>query len=186
MRTRQDRGARALRGFQGCMQAGLPNEDVSEYTVYDAHTYKVIANVQVRGKHAKDPTFTARLDGPKDMMTQVVCRKERPPCMPVSSLNSVVPKQSRPRDSLAHVDSVRDSLQDFQCWDMGGSRNSRIDGGERDGGRKEPDGQNDTRGRLVLDRSNRSLGSYGGIGRSTSLGCLRSFGAPAVCCRGQF
>ena len=111
--TRRDKGARALRGFQGCVEAGVHVEDVAEYTVYDERSHEVIANVGVRGKSGKDPSFTAKIDGPRDIITRIICRKTSSVCRPNFGLFSVVPVKVRQSTLSDHVgkDSCGEGVQ---------------------------------------------------------------------------
>ena len=71
--TKKDKGARALRGFQGCIEAGIELKDVIHYNVNDTYDGKVVAAVNVRGRKASDAAFTARLHKPTDIVTELIC-----------------------------------------------------------------------------------------------------------------
>ena len=88
--TRRDRGARALRGFQGCEAAGISIRQLQEYVVMNEHIGQVLPNVNPRGKSVKDPAFTARLNGPFDIVNRIGCKSSPQSILSVSVCHSSV------------------------------------------------------------------------------------------------
>ena len=126
-----------MRGFQGCIEAGISIELISEYTVYNNNNYQVVANVHAKGRNAKERVSTKKLDGPTDIIIRVRCQQAPYERGPSGRLHSVVIAGAYPMAPHSHVCLVfrnasqtydRAAFHDFQCRDTEGSEDSRIAG----------------------------------------------------------
>ena len=85
--------------------------------MYDERSHEVVANIGVRGKSGKDPSFTAKIDGPRDIITRIICRKTSSVCRPSFGLFSVVPakaRQAAPQDHVGRESCSEDLHYVFQ------------------------------------------------------------------------
>ena len=168
----------------GCLEAGVPIEDVVEYVVYDENSRKVIANIGVRGKSCKDPSFTARIGGPKDIATRIVCRTQTSVRKSASCLCSFSATKLRRPIPQCHIgqrsfrqvfhpasqSAHRSVFHDFRCRDIGGSRGGLHHGGDQDRKGEELDGRDDAWRRHGTCRSIESMGSNGVVDRLANSG----------------
>ena len=91
---RKDKGARALRGFQGCAEAGIDIETVVGYVVEDNYSGKKLADIDVRGRTIDDPVFIANFHRPVDIVSRITCAVAGITSQAATSINSLCNKKS--------------------------------------------------------------------------------------------